>query len=150
MPIVGFVGYNHVMRTTTGDRRRITAGLLLIGMLATITYCPGAPAMACRMDAPAVASATSDCGSCDAERGGTATATLKAGSCCRFTTPEEVTTLPAWTQTSQRSIAGVELQALPPVLASSPAFNMNAAGAAPAAGISEPPAPQSLSTHLRL
>jgi hypothetical protein len=137
--------------TQERDRRlhTVTVGLLLVGMLAGITYCPGSSAMACRMDEP-VAAGPSDCGSCVAPGKGAPPTSVQAGSCCRFTTPEEGTTLPAWKQPSKRTVTGVELLALPPTLASRPAFEANAAGDALATGVSEPPAPQSLSTHLRL
>ena len=145
------MGFQRMMRRTRNEAvRRSLACLLSVAVLAGIVHLPGAPAMACRMDEPVAAPAPT-CGACGAGSEPTNVPSLEAGSCCRFAAPEEVSSLPEWTQSSQRAIAGAELQALA-LTTGSPSeigAHTNRSTLAPDRSTA-PPGNQSLSTHLRL
>lgn len=130
--------------------RRAMAGMLMVAILAGIIPWRGARAMACQMDRP-VTAAPSGCGWCDGGSGAAAAPLLEAGSCCRFAAPEEVSTLPFFTQAGQRAPAGDERVATAFLVESHSAVaTTTAVGARTAASSSCSQTPQALSTHLRL
>jgi len=131
--------------------RRAMAGVLLVTVLAGLIPWQGARAMACRMDRPVapVAPVAPRCGSCGGDSQEAAGPSLEAGTCCRFAVPKEVSTLPAFTQTTPRAAGDDRIAAALPV-------EMHAASAIAAAvtarAVTSPgsSAPPSYSTHLRL
>lgn len=93
------------MSTERSMTRRFVS-LLLLAILVAVQALPvSAQGMACRMtpSAPSAPSAPSkECARCDASAGPSAVPALAAGSCCRFESPRESSTLPGVLAQSQR------------------------------------------------
>ena len=145
------MGYELTMtHQRTAPARRSMAVLLLATVLAGIVPWQGARAMICRMDGP-VSTAPAACSSCDTGTGDADAPSLEAGSCCRFASPEEVSTLPAFTPSTHRAPAGDErVSTTLPVESHSAVATVAAVSALAASNTTHPSAPEALSTHLRL
>lgn len=145
------MGYQSMMSPKRSNPvRRAMAGVLLLTTVAGILPWHAARAMACRMDRP-VAATPAGCGLCGAGSAESAAPSLTASSCCRFAAPEEVSTLPAFTQGTHRAPAGDERVSTALPVESYSASATAAAVKARATSITQySSAPQALSTQLRL
>ncbi len=130
--------------------RRAISALALVALLAGIAPMPGAQGMLCRMDRPLPAT-TPSCGSCAAGAETASGPSLTAGSCCRFTPPSDVSTLPAMTVSKHRVIQGPDSHPL--VAAVATAVHDGGSCARSARVLSRdvnPTASSTLTTNLRL
>lgn len=138
---------SHSQKTPVG---RTMAGVLLLAILSGLVPWQGARAMICRMDRP-VTAAPLRCGSCGVGDDGATAPFLVAGSCCRFAAPEEVATLPVFTQATHRAPTGDERVATAiPVEVRSMVATAAAVSISASASKARSEASPALSTHLRL